>query len=190
MKDELSKQQIEQLLKIMDEMVSLSGWDSSSFLRALNKKLLNLRDDFATKAQSTLVGDKDIQSDLSNRVALRSGQQEVFVGLYSLDGSNIQAWERIIVSLPKQIVSRPVYTAEEDVIQLIRSKENKINEAYVSVYINQSDILALGDKAPMDKFGKVLLSLKDKSIDLDRINKFVHYSGNYRYMHGRLIKET
>lgn len=64
-------------------------------------------------------------------------------------------------------------------------------KAYVAIYISQSDILHLSaDKAPVDKLGKPLLTLKDKSISLENISRFVHVSGVYRYSNGRLIKNA
>ena len=57
------------------------------------------------------------------------------------------------------------------------------------MYINQSDILFLSaDKTPVDRLGKPLLALKDKSLGLDSINRFVHQSGTYQYGQGRLVK--
>lgn len=190
MKNELSKQQIEDILKILDGLVAQGGWNSSTFLRVIAKKLQAIRDDFATKAALHNVQNTQVASNLANRVAIRSGQQEVFIALYTADGANIQAWERIIANLPKQMISRPIYANEEDVNQVIRSKENKINEAYISIYVNQTDVLPMGDKTPMDKFGKSLLTLKDRSLQLEHITRFVHVSGIYSYEGGRLIKEV
>ena len=73
----------------------------------------------------------------------------------------------------------------------IKTKENKVNEAYVSMYINQSDILEMSvDKAHVDKLGKPLLSFKNKSLSLENINNFVHLSDTYQFYHGRLEKKT
>ena len=93
------------------------------------------------------------------------------------------------MNLPKQIISRPIYANEEDIKALIRTKVNKVNEAYVSIYIHQSDILFLSpDKTPLDKLEKPLLTLKNKSISLENINLFVHGSSTYHYRQGRLVE--
>lgn len=190
MNNELSKQQTDEILKILDDLVALGGWESSAFLRVIGKKLQAIRDDFSSRALVCRPEKSKITSHLANRVAIRSGQQEVFIALYTSDGGNIQAWERIVVNLPKQMISRPIYASEEDVNQAIRAKENKNNEAYVSMYVNQTDLLSMGDKTPLDKLGKPLVTLKDKSLNLANINRFVHVSGIYHYIHGRLIKES
>ncbi len=189
-KSELTKEQVDEILKILDDLVSEAGWDASMFLRVMNKSLIALRNDFAAKAEAVYhLQNTNVSSHLANRVALRSGQQEVYISLYSADGGNMQSWERIVLNLPKHMISRPIYASEEDINQMIRHKDNKINEAYVSVCINQTDILSLGDKTPYDKLGKALMTLKDRSVLLANINRFVHSSGVYFLEHGRLIKQ-
>lgn len=190
MKNELTKQQTDDILKILDDLAALGGWESSAFLRVIARKLQIIRDDFSSRTASDCSEKSKTTSYSANRVAIRSGQQEVFIALYSSDGANVQSWERIVINLPRQMISRPIYASEEDVIQAVRAKENKINEAYVSIYVNQTDVLSLGDKTPVDKLGKSLLTLKDKSLNLTNINRFVHMSDVYSYAHGRLVKES
>ncbi|KTD75540.1 Dot/Icm secretion system protein IcmQ [Legionella waltersii] len=189
MNDDLSDEKAEAILKALNDAIEKGPWEKSNFLKVIGKNLVEVRDRFVSRIgsinQAKLQGD----SNLANRVALRAGQQEIFISLYSSDGSNIQSWERIVANLPNQIISRPIYPDEEGVKDIIKTKDNKLNEAYVAIYINQLDILALHpDKAPADKLGKPLLSLKDKSINLENISRFVHVSGVYRYAGGRLIK--
>ena len=191
MKDELSEQQTDAILKALDDAIGQGPWDESNFLRVIGKNLREIRDGFANQLHAPVHEKLKIASHLANRVALRSGQQEIFIALYSSNGTNIQSWERILMNLPKQMISRPVYDNEDDIRALIKTKENKDNEAYVSMYISQSDILAISaDKTPIDKRGKRLLTLKDKSLSLDNINRFVHTSGIYQYTQGRLVRNT
>ena len=191
MKDELTEQQTDDILMALDEAIENGPWDESNFLRVIGKDLREIRDGFVEQLNAPGQEKSRLASHLANRIALRCGQQEIFIALYSFDGSNIQSWERILMNLPKQMISRPIYANEEDVKAIIKTKENKNNEAYVSMYISQNDILALSpDKTPLDKLGKSLLSLKDKSLSLDNINFFVHQTGTYQYKQGRLIKNS
>jgi intracellular multiplication protein IcmQ len=110
--------------------------------------------------------------------------------LYASDGSNIQSWESILQHLPSQIISRPVYENEEDVVASIRSKSHRMNEAYVAIYVDPQNILEQPlEKISFDKLGKSLLLLKDKAINLDNVDVFVHQTGTYRFVKGRLIKK-
>ncbi|CEG58047.1 Dot/Icm secretion system protein IcmQ [Legionella fallonii] len=189
MNDKLSDEQNEAILKALNEAIEHGPWDKSNFLKIIGKNLVEIRDDFVKQLGASSLQQIKAEAHLANRMALRSGQQEVYISLYCYEGSNMQSWERIVTNLPKQMISRPIYANEDDVKAIIKSKENKLNEAYVAIYINQSDILALpSDKLSVDKLGKTLLSLKDKSLNLDNISRFVHLSGVYSYTNGRLSK--
>lgn len=189
MKDDPSESKTDEIMKALDDAIEQGPWEGSNFLRVIGKNLREVRENFASQL-TTLGQDKSkIATHLANRIALRSGQQEIFISLYSSDGTNIQSWERILMNLPKQMISRPIYANEEGIKALIRTKENKNNEAYVSMYISQSDILPLSaDKTSTDRLGQPLLALKDKSLTLDNINFFVHLSCVYQYAQGRLVK--
>lgn len=189
MKDRLSDEQNEAILKALNDAIEKGPWEKSNFLKVIGKNLTEIRDGFLNQLGASSHAQLKAESHLANRIALRSGQQEIYVSLYSADGVNIQSWEKIVFNLPRQMISRPIYADEADIKALLKTKENKQNEAYVAIYINQFDILPLSaDKAPVDKLGKTLLSLKDKTLNLDNISRFVHASGVYRYERGRLVK--
>lgn len=194
MKDELTKQQAHAILEALDEAIETGPWDESNFLRVIGKNLREIRNKFASHlsgVETEANKPKIERHSHINRISQRTDHQEVFISLYSSDGSNIQSWERLLATLSRQIISRPIYADEEAVRTIIKSKENKENEAYVAIYINQADILNIPeDKIPFDKFGKPLLSLKDRAISLDNITRFVHTSGTYHYFKGRLLKNT
>ncbi|CAM4505134.1 MAG: hypothetical protein LEGION0403_FIIPPAGN_01928 [Legionella sp.] len=191
MKEILSDQQNEAILQALDEAINNGPWEESNFLRAIGKNLNDIRENFVNQLGTRTKAQIQAETQFANRMALRSGQQEVFVSLYSADGSNIQSWERIVANLPRQMISRPIYAIEEHAKAIIKTKENKINEAYLGIFINQSGVIALPpDKALSDKLGNLLLTLKDRTLDLDNISRFVHVSGVYHYDRGRLVKET
>ncbi len=191
MKDRLSDEQNEAILKALNDAIEKGPWEKSNFLKVVGKNLIEIRDDFLNQLGASSHAQLRAESHLANRIALRSGQQEIFISLYSTDGVNMQSWEKIIANLPRQMISRPIYANEADVKALIKTKENKLNESYVAIYINQADILPLSsDKAPVDKLGKALLSLKDKTLNLENISRFVHISGIYKFERGRLIKTS
>lgn len=188
MKEQLTELQANAVLKAIDDAIEKGPWDESNFLRVIGKNLRGIRDNLADKmAASTKTSSNAFQSD--QVLGIADGLQEVFIALYSSEGNQLSSWERILANLQRQMISRPIYAKEDNVKHLIKSKENKINEAYVSIFIHKDDILTLSDeKISRDKFGKPLLSLKDRSLNLDNIHHFVHLSGTYRYLKGRLIK--
>ncbi|RMX05575.1 Dot/Icm secretion system protein IcmQ [Legionella jordanis] len=191
MKDRLTEEQTQAILQALDEAIAKGPWEESNFLRVIGKNLREIRQNFAN--QLGLSNQHEVQSknaDAQNQKE-RTGQQEVYISLYSMDGNTLQTWERILANLPRQMISRPIYENEQDVINHIKSKTNRVNEAYVAAYVSKSDILEVAaDKISRDKFGRPLLSLKDRSLNLDNITRFVHMSGTYHYTKGRLIKNT
>ena len=189
MKETLSDEQAEAILKALDEAINSGPWDKSNFLKAIGKNLTEIRENFVSHLGARSQAQIKAETHMANRMAIRSGQQEIFISLYSADGSSISSWDRIITNLPRQMISRPIYAKEEHVKELLKTKENKLNEAYVAIYVNQSDILNLSvDKTLVDKLGNALLNLKDKTLDLENISRFVHISGTYEFVHGHLVK--
>jgi intracellular multiplication protein IcmQ len=189
MKDLFSDEQSEAILKALNEAIDKGPWDQSNFLKVIGKNLNEIRDGFLSQLGARSKFQLKAESHLANRIALRSGQQEIYISLYSSDGGNMQTWEKIVGNLPKQMISRPIYADEEDIKAILKIKENKLNEAYVAIYINRTDILSLPpDRCSFDKLGKALLNLKDKTLNLENISRFVHQSGVYRYDKGHLIK--
>lgn len=189
MKNKLSDEQNETILKALNDAIEKGPWQESNFLKVIGKKLTKIRDDFLSQLGASNPAQLKIETQLASRMAARSGQKEVFISLYSSDGANLQSWERIIVNLPRQMISRPIYSNEEDIKEAMKHKENKVNEAYVAIFINPSDILfSSSDRVVVDKLGKKLLMLKDKSLTIHNISRFVHQSGTYLFVHNRLIK--
>ncbi|MCW8398710.1 Dot/Icm secretion system protein IcmQ [Legionella sp. PATHC038] len=190
-KEKFTKEHNDAILKALDYAIQNGPWDKSNFLRSIGNRLVGIRDNFSKKINARSQAQIQSDTNLANRLALRGNQQEVFISLYTSDGSNLQSWERIIFNLPRQMISRPIYEQEDQVKALIKSKENKQNEAYVGIYINKTDIIPLApDKILYDRLGSPLLTLKDRSLDLENITQFVHISGIYKYSRGRLTKES
>lgn len=187
--DEAVKQKAEKLLKALDEAIANGSWDETNFILIIGKKLRVMRDTLAAQLKKIDEEPTSSASFIARQMAMQSTLKQVFVGLYSLDGVSLQAWERIIANLRRQMVSRPVYENEADIQAMIKTKEKKINEAYVSIYVDPNSILDIGsDKIPVDKLGKSMLVLKDNAINLENIDYFVHITGKYRYIRGKLIK--
>ena len=189
MKERLTDEQNAEILKALNKAIEEGPWDSSNFLRVIGKNLATVRDNYLAQLGASTPSQLRAESHLANQMALRSTQQEIYISLYSFDGANLQNWERIVSNLPRQMISRPIYTSEEHIKEVIKLKANKTNEAYVAIYINKEDVLILPpDKILKDKWGNSLLSIKDRTLFLDNISRFVHITGTYEFSKGRLIK--
>lgn len=189
MDDDNNLQQAKRTLKALDEALLAGPWNETSFIVIVGKKLKQIRDDLAAKITAFEEDETSAPEYVAHRAHLSASHKLVYISLYSLEGINISSWERIIANLQRQIVSRPVYALEEDVQNIIKTKDKKINEAYVSFYVDQAAILDLSaEKIPLDKLNKPMLVLKDNAINLENIEFFYHITGKYRYSRGHLIK--
>lgn len=178
-----------EFLEALDRAIASGSWDETNFVLIIGKKLKEMRDNLAEDIK-VVENDSEFTPDqLAKNLAMKESLQEVFISLYTLDGVKLSSWEQIIVNLRRQMISRPIYATEDEVVAIIKTKEKKINEAYVSIFVKEEDILRLKpDKIQVDKLGQPMLVLKDNSISLDCINYFAHLTGKYRYSRGRLFK--
>lgn len=192
MVEKLTKDQKTGIIQALDEALDKAPWTASTFLTIIGKKLRLLRDEVAESIDGNPREAKNGATPSSQELADEGSvnMKTLYVSLYAIDGSNIQSWESILKHLPSQVTSRPVYENEEDIVACIRSKSNRMNEAYVAVGVDSRHILAQPlEKISFDKLGKPLLLLKDKAIHLDNVGVFVHQTGSYQFINGRLIKK-
>lgn len=191
MKNELTKEQCAGIITALNEAIEQGPWDKSNFLTAIGKNLQTIRDDFIAYTAAVQTPVAKPVAEPPKPTLRHTNQREVFVSLYSSNGIVLRSWEQILVNLPHQMISRPIYADEGKLQALIKTKENKLNEAYVAIYVDEGDILPLSaEKTPVDKLGTGLLSLKDKSLKLENIIRFIHLSDVYLFLRGRLVKMT
>lgn len=188
--DDQRKNYIE-VLKALNETIEQAPWGDNLFLQAIRKKLIELREQFKLEAHIT---DADLESPhnlsaatILGRIAQRQGLQEVFIMIYNADGMNISKWEAIVNSIQKHSVNRPVYEKEEFAKAALRGAPNKQNEAYISLFVAQSDILKSESQMLVDRFGNPLILLKDNAVQREHICRFVHKSGQYEFESPKLV---
>lgn len=189
---EITKEDVDKLLQSLNNVVEAGPWAASNFLQAIGKNIKDIRDKFEADIRAIEEGrPQGSSASVVKSSEEHAGMKEIFIGLYSSDGTNLQSWNRILLNLPRQVVSRPIYEKEVDVREMIRTKENKNNEAYVAMYIKASDIISVEpDKAPIDRLGKPLLMLLDRAVDLNNVHYVVHRNVRYRYVQGELIQDV
>jgi len=188
--NKLTDEQIAAARAALNEALDQGPWEVSNFLGLIGKKLQKIRDDFEISINNIDLQATQSARDFADKTLLRRSEMtKIFVSLYATDGSNVQSWERIIATLPTQSISRAVYANEEDVAEVIRSKPNPLNEAYVMLYVNPTDILVQPqEKIATDRLGKSLMALKDRAIALENIVTLTHQNHVYDYVQGRLVK--
>lgn len=181
-----------ELAQEFDELIKQGPWKKSLFLESIGKKLEEVRNAFlvgmrlkaAPGAQSneTNKGAKDGKMNLAEDELL------IYVSLYNAaGGDDIISWGKIISNMGTQIISRPIYAKEDEILKFIRSKSKPENEGYACVLTKKTQIMIRpGGDAPKDPLGHSLLVVKEGAIDDKNILKFVHDGVEYSYKDAKL----
>jgi intracellular multiplication protein IcmQ len=190
--DEDQKKREEDLIKAFDEVIKDERWERSLFFRNIRKGLSDTRE--YLKRELGLTQEMEVQpqhatQEIAAPTALPEGVIEIYISLYAAEGSNINRWETILGSLSAHSISRPIYKNEQDIKDIIRTKDYQQNDAYVAIRIHEAEILKpFNNKTPLDKAGRELLVIKEGAILPQNISRFVHFGSEYIYKGGRLIK--
>ena len=175
------------VLAALDKAIADGDWEGSLFFQNIGKKLQEVRDHVAHKL------DEEEKAEHSENLATlpetKAGQQKIYISLYQADGNNLDRWQNTVKALGKHNISRPVYVEEEHIRSMIRAKTDAKREAYVVAHVTETCILPPHPGVPTeDKFGHQLLSLKERSIELNNILEFVHCDVRYRLAEGKLVE--
>ncbi len=184
------RQRYQKVLEALDKAVEEGHWDKGLLFQTIGKKLKQYRDRFRVLLESDdVVQPEGPVLHLANRVAERKGMVEVSIALYCSEGGDPRRWESVIHTLGATIVSRAIYKNEADVVRVIRSKPTRINEGYCKIYIQESSIAKpFTGQNPRDKMGHELLVLKQGAVSSSNIVCFIHQTGVYDWIDGRLVK--
>ncbi len=167
-------------------------WQTGLFFRAANERWQTLEQ----QVQGSLVGLLQAAAAAESRQKVqpkrsKNATMPIYIYLYQADGHNIRVWQQAIFSLSNQSVNRPIYKNEADVKQLIDSRSDPHNHAYVIVLIDENDVVqASRGKPRQDKYGHELLTLSERAIKLENIDQIVHITGRYRFENGALKQDS
>lgn len=180
------------LIAVLDNVIEKGHWEDTLFLQATGKKLREfrerLRNELDISEEETLKSQNPAHRYIQKKHMGQEGLL-VFILIYCAEGTNIKQWEQVISTLATHSMTRPIYKNEEDVQSIIRTKENKHNDAYVALSIKESDISPpFTNKTPIDRYGNDLIVLKEGSVHHNNIEFFVHSSGRYIFQNGKLVK--
>lgn len=174
-----------EILKSLDEALEKGPWESSLFLKGIGKKLKDIRDKFKDE-----MGLEEAKIANLTQSSTEIPLVEVYVSLYQSEGNNIRKWHSVVATLVGHSVSRPVYKKEQDIVNALKAKDYKVNDAYVVVKIKPEHILLPADDRPtVDREGRELLTLREGAIKLNNIVRFVHISGEYKLIENALVKQ-
>lgn len=172
-----------ELIKIFKDLLSKGDWQASLFLRTAYKKI----DGLCQRAEELLDEINHVPKSTQEHINKeKEGYIRVYVSVYQADYNNLNKWQNTLLGIAEYSVSRPVYREQAYIEEIIRSRQT-FNEAYVIVFIKETDIIpSYSGKALVDKFGHELLTVKEGAILPENIYEFVHLEKHYSFRNGRL----
>lgn len=175
----------QQVIEILTDLLQTGNWDASLFFRTAHKKLQDLLDEANTLAQ-------EIQATaLLETSDEKLGHLKVYVSIYQSDPHNLVKWQNTLRSIKEYSITRPVYRDESHIQEMIRAKQASPNEAYVTIYIKEGDLIPpYAGKKIQDKFGHELLTVRDGSLLPENIVEFVHLGKKYAFKEGKLVLKS
>lgn len=181
----------DRLLEAVDKAITEGSWETSLFFKNIKKQLLEIREfivtELAEEGEETPTATIDPDHH-THALEEREGYERVYVTLYQTDSARLERWLSTIKMLTGgHSVSRPAYRNEADVEEVIRIKQSK-SDAYVMVWVKQSDIIPSYSGAPLkDKWQHELLTLKEGGIKLENIIEFRHDGKTYHLRGDTLV---
>jgi hypothetical protein len=120
-------------------------------------------------------------------LALDVGEQLVFVYFFNAHGQHPLKWSHMIngSTVREAGAHRPIYSNASDIDTFIRGKKNAEAHAYLVIKVQELDIIDVGQKK--DPFGYSLVTLKDGSLKLANVLRFVHVNKEYEVHDGKII---
>lgn len=112
----------------------------------------------------------------------------VYISLFQAEGLNLAKWSMQVRSLAAYVQGRPIYSDQDQVLKLIRSKIDDSYDAYVVVAVKPEKIINSASR--LDKQGNQLLTLQDHAIESKNIIEFVHQGKHYCFIENQLILQN
>jgi Dot/Icm secretion system protein (dot_icm_IcmQ) len=187
--DEEKKNQVLQLLKnILEQDQALRDQlqvgEKFRFIRDRLKALL-------TYAETNLLTNE--KTEKQSVAEAGADESIVYIYLFNAQGLVLQTWHKMVNRsvFYEYSVNRPIYKDKSHIDAFIRSKPNKVQHGYLSVIINNNDIL----KSPAadiskDTLGNPLIKIREGSLKFEKFISF-SYSGNEYTLNesGGLVKK-
>ncbi len=174
------------LLEALNKAIQEGPWSHSLFLSVVGKSLTKFRDDLQVELNK--IEPNSGQDAVAALAAVPAGMVEIYIALYCLNGNTLRNWENLLSTLDSTVVTRPIYRDEAHVRTLINSRPYKQNDAYCVIQVKETDIVrSSAGKTYSDKLGQELVVLKRAAIQDGNIMRFMHVSGEYTWLQGKLV---
>lgn len=114
--------------------------------------------------------------------SLGTNSKMVYVALFNAQGDKLYTWHKFLTpqALFDHSVNRPIYSTQEDIDAMLRSKANKQQQAYLEIAIDKNDLLDTSEASPsQNPTNFELLRIKQGSLKAENIRSFFHAGKKY-----------
>ncbi len=116
----------------------------------------------------------------------------VYVYLYNAQGTILRTWQTLLTPrvFYEYSVNRPIYQEKNHIESLIRTKTNKQQHAYLTVKINQADVVSNKNAVGKDAVGNPILKIREGSLRFENFVAFTHNGHDYKLnAQGEFVKK-
>jgi len=116
----------------------------------------------------------------------------VYVYLFNAQGIVLQTWQKTLNPsvFYEYSVNRPIYTDKAAVENYIRSKPNRIQNAFATIAIKKIDLLP-SPEVVKDSLGNTLVKVREGSLKFEKLFSFTHNNQEYVLTAtGEIVKKT
>lgn len=188
MSDTEQKRKLTELIRdaVAQDKLLREKYQIGDKFRFVRDRLVALLDQLEKQAEQNAQAEKDAEFAVTEHEVL------VYIYLYNSQGASLPTWLNMLT--PKLFyeysVNRPIYLEKAPVEALIRSKPKPLQHAFLTVAINQKDIIQ-NDSIPKDVLGNVVVKVKEGSLRFERLLSITHNDQDYGLSnHGTLVKKT
>lgn len=179
-------EEIKKFQQVYNDMLADERWQQSPFLKIMHAKMSMLKEQLENLIDSSNPEITDLNTPSTFKQP-DDNFQKIYIYLYTSDGKKLDAWQRVVENLDKHYISRPIYENEFDAQHAAIHAPVFFNAGYVGVWVDKKFINKNLDTDDFkDKFGHTLISLKDRAIDLSRIDSFWNNYVQYAWTNSKL----
>lgn len=168
-----------QLLEELDNIVNIEKelrqhCGIGSRFKVIKTQLQNILQKYTKRIQQLQRVDQDVDKDTD---VLGQDEVLVYVYLFNTKGAVLKNWENLLLprALIDHSVNRPIYTKRQHIEEVLRTKPNKEQHAYLEIAIKKDNILhSAQNDALRDQQDFSLLRIKQGALETSKIKKFVH----------------
>ena len=185
--EEVTQHLCQEIVNLVDRVLSIEGWEASLFLRNLMKPLIEAKE----QAQDLLDQTGSVTSIQDTVMLLEADEQLLYMTLYQAQGHDLQAWAMQLRSIKHTMLGRPIYETEAAVEAKIRTKLDQSCDGYVVLRVKRASIIELteGVRQSGSDIDHAIVMLEQGCLSVDNIVKFVYMKKTYELKQGKLIQK-